>query len=119
MSLSTLFRSTLRTLGIGALCYFVFLGLLTIPFFQDQAIYLHGITLTWFKDVSIAEQWGFLRNQVTPFTLRTPDGVTLHAWHILPLGLYRQHEEELVKQPEGIAVDVTDRTSFKLLRDDP
>lgn len=119
MSLSTLFRSTLRTLGIGALCYFVFLGLLTIPFFQDQAIYLHGITLTWFKDVSIAEQWGFLRNQVTPFTLRTSDGVTLHVWHILPLGLYRQHEDELIKQPEGIAVNVTDCTSFKLLRDDP
>jgi len=113
------FQSTLSALGIGALVYLLFLGLLTVPFFQDQAIYLHGVTLTWFKDVTIAEQWGFLRNQVTPFTLRTPDGETLHAWHILPLGLYQQHEEELVKQPEGIAGDVTDRTSFKLLRDDP
>jgi abhydrolase domain-containing protein 12 len=97
----------------------LFLGLLAIPFFQDHAIYLHSVTLTWFKDVSVAEQWGFLRNQVTPFTLETGDGVTLHAWHILPLELYRRHEDELVKQPEGVAVDLADRASFRLLRDDP
>ncbi|KAK4118816.1 alpha/beta-hydrolase [Parathielavia appendiculata] len=119
MTFASIFQSTVTALGVGVVGYFLFLGLLTIPFFQDQAIYLHGVTLTWFKDVSVAEQWGFLRNQVTPFTLKTSDGVTLHAWHVLPLDLYRLHEEELVKEPEGIAVDFADRTSFRLLRDDP
>ncbi|KAK4235686.1 hypothetical protein C8A03DRAFT_17603 [Achaetomium macrosporum] len=119
MFLDSLFRHTLNGLGISVVGYLLFLGILSIPFFQNHAIYLHGLKLTWFKDVRIAEQWGFLRNQVTPFTLTTPDGVTLHAWHILPLGLYYQHEEELVKQPNGLAVNITERTSFKLLRDDP
>ncbi|KAK3942884.1 Alpha/Beta hydrolase protein [Diplogelasinospora grovesii] len=74
---------------------FLFIGLLTVPYLQSQVIYLNN-------DVSVPEQWGFLRNQ-----------------HILPLQLYRQHEPELVKEPEGIAADITTRLGFKLLRDDP
>ncbi|SPQ19130.1 1e5b256f-d64e-423f-aa7b-510159ebd150 [Thermothielavioides terrestris] len=119
MTLASLLQYILNVLGVCAIGYLCFLGLLAIPFFQNQAIYLHSVTLTWFQDVSIAEQWGFLRNQVTPFTLRTPDGVTLFAWHILPLELYPRHEEKLVKEPDGVAVDITDRVSFQLLRDDP
>ena len=82
-------------------------------------IYLNRITLTWFQDVNIPEQWGFLRNQVTVFQLSTPDGEMLHAWHILPLELYRRHESELVKEPDGVMTDITQRFGFKLLRDDP
>ncbi|KAK4149489.1 hypothetical protein C8A00DRAFT_46910 [Chaetomidium leptoderma] len=120
MNTLSLLRSTVRVFCITVVGYFCFLhGLLKIPLLQDHAIYLHGVTLTWFQDISIPEQWGLLRNQVTPFTLATPDGVTLHAWHILPLGLYHQHEEELVKDTEGIAIDITERVGFKLLRDDP
>lgn len=118
-SLVQLVQSVLSALGLCVLGYFLFLGLLAIPFFQDQVIYLHSVTLTWFKDVSIPEQWGFLRNQVTPFILNTPDGETLHAWHILPLELYRRHEGELVQEPEGIAVDIKSRVGFRLLRDNP
>ncbi|KAL2134076.1 hypothetical protein VTI74DRAFT_1072 [Chaetomium olivicolor] len=113
------FRHILNVVGVCAISYLLFLLLLSIPFFQDHAIYLHGVTLTWSEDLAIPEQWGFLRNQVTPFALKTSDNGTLHAWHILPPELYRRHEEDLVKQPEGIAVDITERTSFKLLRDDP
>lgn len=104
--------------GILAL-YVAFTSLLTIPLFQNQVIYLNKVTLTWFMDVSVPEQWGFLHNQVTPFTLQTPDEETLHAWHILPLGLYEQHEHALLLEEDGIATDITTRMSFKLLRDDP
>jgi abhydrolase domain-containing protein 12 len=116
---STYLRSAFKVFCTSTIAYFLFLGLLAIPFFQDHVIYLHRAKLTWFEDVNIPEQWGFLRNQVTPFTLTTPDGVSLYAWHILPLELYRRHEDQLVNEPEGIAVDITDRFSFKLLRDDP
>jgi abhydrolase domain-containing protein 12 len=117
-------RHTLNALVFSAIGYLLFLAVLCVPFFQNYAIYLHGVKLTWSKNVSVAEQWGFLRNQVTPFTLATPDGVTLHGWHILPLGLYYEHEEELVTQQsdDGLAVNninITDRPSFRLLRDDP
>jgi hypothetical protein len=90
MLLSAVVRPLLMAAGAGAALYLTFLGLLTISALQDHAIYLHGVKLTWGKDVNVPEQWGFLRNQVTPFYLKTSDGATLHAWHILPLETYRQ-----------------------------
>jgi abhydrolase domain-containing protein 12 len=99
--------------------YATFVAILTIPAVQNQIVYLNKVTLTWFQDVSVPEQWGFLRNQVTPFILKTADGETLHAWHILPLGLYQQHEDALTREPAGIAHDITERLCSKLLRDDP
>ena len=115
---SAIVRPLLITAAAGAGFYFAFLGLLTIPALQDHAIYLHGITLTWFKDINVPEQWGFLRNQVTPFQLKTPDGETLHAWHVLPLETYRRHEKALREESAGLCHDITSRVGFKLLRDD-
>ena len=109
------FLSVAACIGI----YLVFLGLLTIPSLQDHVIYLHRVTLTWFQDVNVPEQWGFLRNQVTPFHLTTPDGETLHAWHILPLDVYRKKEKELRNEAPGLCHDITKRAGFKLLKDDP
>src|ERR1700744_729893 len=103
---SAIFRPLLITAAAGAGLYLAFLGLLIIPAFQDQAIYLHGVTLTWFKDVNVPEQWGFLRNQVTPFELKTPDGETLHAWHVLPLETYRKNEKALRDEPTGLCHNV-------------
>lgn len=119
MSLPPLLPACLWAIAGSIGVYFAFVSLLTVPFLQDQIIYLHSVTLTWFQDVAVPEQWGFLRNQVTPFHLKTPDGETLHAWHILPLGLYHEHEQELVKEPTGNAPDVTQTLTFRLLRDDP
>ncbi|KAF2222048.1 Alpha/Beta hydrolase protein [Elsinoe ampelina] len=99
--------------------YFVFLGLLTVPWFQNQAIYLHNVKLTWGKDVNLPEQWGFLHNQITPFNLKTPDGETLHAWHILPLEVYRRHEKGLLEEPSGQIFDIEKRRSFDILKHDP
>ena len=119
MGLLSYVRSAFKVSCFVTVSYSLFLCLLAVPFLQNHVVYLHGVTLTWFKDVRVAEQWGFLRNQVAPFTLTTPDGVTLHAWHILPLELYRQHEDELVKESEEITPDTTKRGSFKLLCEDP
>ena len=103
----------------GAGLYLPFLSLLTIPALQDHAIYLHRVTLTWFQDVNVPEQWGFLRNQVTPFQLTTPDGETLHAWHILPLDTYRSNERALRNESTGLCHDIKERLGFKLLKTDP
>ena len=73
--------------------YLAFLRLLTIPNLQDQAIDLHRVTLTWFQDLNLPEQWGSLKDQVTPFRLEAPNGGFLHVWHILPLDVYRQNRE--------------------------
>ncbi|KAL9038757.1 MAG: hypothetical protein Q9180_002939, partial [Flavoplaca navasiana] len=99
--------------------YATFLGLLTIPSFQANVVYLHKFQMTWFKDLNVPESFGFLRNQVTPFTIRSSDGGALYAWHILPVELYRQHESAIIKEPFGFVPNVDSRTAFKLLRDDP
>ena len=75
--------------------------------------------MTWFKDLDVPESFGFLRNQVTPFSLKSSDGERLYAWHILPVELYRKHELDLVAEPIGFVSDITSRLAFKLLRDDP
>ncbi|KAF1915795.1 mitochondrial carrier domain-containing protein [Ampelomyces quisqualis] len=118
-SISAVLKPLLGTLAGIAGCYVAFICLLTIPALQDHVIFLHKVTLTWFQDVNIPEQWGFLRNQVTPFHLKTPDGETLHAWHVLPLETYRQHQKELRAESIGLCTDFDERLSFKLLKDDP
>ena len=99
--------------------YAVLLALLTTPFFQAHVVYLHKIQMTWFKDVDVPETFGFLRGQVTPFSIQSSMGEPLYAWHILPIELYRQHESTLIAEPSGFAEDITSRFAFKLLRDDP
>ncbi|GAM87987.1 hypothetical protein ANO11243_060160 [Dothideomycetidae sp. 11243] len=71
------------------------------------------------KDVNFPEQWGFLHNQVTPFRVETSDGHSLHAWHILPLEVYRQNEAELIDEPSGEVLHIEQRKAFRLLKDDP
>ncbi|CZS98809.1 uncharacterized protein RAG0_07365 [Rhynchosporium agropyri] len=99
--------------------YASLLGMLSTSFCQAHVVYLHGLQMTWFKDLNVPELFGFLHNQVSPFSITTLDGETLYAWHILPLGLYRKHEAALVAEPFGFALDITSRLSFRLLRDDP
>jgi abhydrolase domain-containing protein 12 len=100
--------------------YLGILGLIiVVPGLQTHALYLHRIRLTWFKDLNVPEAFGFLHNQVTPFSIKSDDGETLHAWHVLPLTLYRHHEKELQDQPSGFVHDLSSRLSFKLLRGDP
>lgn len=115
-----LLRIAFLSITIPITVYLGILGLVaTFPSLQQHTFYLHRVTLTWFKDLNVPEHFGFLRNQVTTFSIPTSDGVALHAWHILPLGLYQKHEKELLAQPSGFSHDITSRLSFKLLRDDP
>ncbi|KAL1883498.1 hypothetical protein Plec18167_002502 [Paecilomyces lecythidis] len=99
--------------------YAVLLGLLTASTFQSHVVYLHAIQMTWFKDLDVPEHWGFLRNQVTPFYITTPDEERLYSWLILPIELYRKHELALVTEPASLSPDITSRYAFQLLRDDP
>ncbi|KAF2839887.1 alpha/beta-hydrolase [Patellaria atrata CBS 101060] len=118
-SVSAVLGPLFGTIAAGAGLYFIFITLLTIPSLQDHVIYLHRIILTWFQDINVPEQWGFLRNQVTPFQLSTPDGETLHTWHILPLETYRKNQKELRNEPVGLCHNLEERLAFRLLKDDP
>ena len=100
-------------------CYAFLLALLTTQSFQAHVVYLHKLQMTWSKDLNIPESFGFLRNQVTPFSIPTRDGKTLYAWHILPIELYRQHESTLIDEPSGFVKDVTSRFAFNLFHHDP
>lgn len=58
-------------------------------------------------------------NQVTPFTLPTPDGVTLYLWHILPLVAYTQNEATFSRESRVPLDKYTSSHAFRLLKDDP
>lgn len=103
--------------GVGL--YATLLGLLTTATFQSHVVYLHAVQMTWFKDLNVPEAFGFLKNQVTPFSITTPDHEELYAWHVLPIELYRKNELALTAEPTGFVPDITSRLAFQLLRDDP
>ncbi|THY12848.1 alpha/beta-hydrolase [Aureobasidium pullulans] len=112
-------RYALITAGILSALYCTLLGLLTTSWFQAHVVYLHAIQMTWGKDLDVPEVFGFLHNQVTPFEIKSASGKALYAWHVLPVELYRQHEQKLLTQPTGLSPDITSHLAFQLLRDDP
>lgn len=114
-----LFKYASLSAAVMVALYAGLLGLLTTSFFQAHVVYLHRIQLTWFKDLDLPEQFGFLRNQATPFSIMSSAGEGLYAWLILPIELYRKHEFALTAEPSGFATSITSRLAFKLLRHDP
>lgn len=117
--ISSIFKYASISGAVLAVIYAILLGLLTTATFQAHVVYLHKIQMTWFRDLDVPENFGFLRNQVTPFSIKSSDGESLYAWHILPVELYRKHELSLLDEPIGFVSDITSRLAFKLLRDDP
>ena len=113
-----LLKRTALAAAVPASLYVGLIGLLTTTWFQTHAVYLHAIQMTWFKDLDVPESFGFLRNQVTPFNIAPQGSNDLYAWHILPVGLYRKHEQQLQAEPVGLVPDFTSRLAFKLLHDD-
>lgn len=107
-------------LWIGCLLgiYPIFLALLTRKKFQAHLVYLHALQMTWFKNLNVPENFGFLKNQVTPFSISTPDGENLYAWHILPIQLYSRYEKTLQNESAGFVANITSRIAFRLLKDD-
>jgi abhydrolase domain-containing protein 12 len=114
-----LFKYASISIAVTVALYATLLGLLTTSKFQAHVVYLHAIQLTWFQDLNVPESFGFLRNQVSPFFIKTSDDELLYAWHILPVELYRQHEGLLVDEPGGFVSDITSRLAFQLLQEDP
>ncbi|KAL8667374.1 MAG: hypothetical protein Q9202_000590, partial [Teloschistes flavicans] len=113
-----LYRLAFTLAAILAAPYALFLALFTTISLQAHIVYLHKISMTWFKDVDVPESFGFLKNQVTSFFIHTSDGVSLYAWHILPVELYRRNQGPLIAEPTGFVPDFTSRAAFQLLRYD-
>ncbi|OQO13844.1 hypothetical protein B0A51_18482 [Rachicladosporium sp. CCFEE 5018] len=97
--------------------YAVILGALLTPPVQRFALYAHKFNTAFWHDLNDAEQFGFAKNQVTPFNITTPDGQTLYAWHVLPIDAYARNEWALgdLHRPSGIVEDVTRSLPFRLL----
>jgi abhydrolase domain-containing protein 12 len=116
---TSFFEYAFISIAAAAGLYATLLALLATKTFQSHAVYLHAVQMTWFKDLDVPETFGFLKNQVTPFSIPTPDGEHLYAWHILPIELYRKHELALTAESTGFVPDIKSRHAFHLLRDDP
>ena len=54
---------------------------------------------------------------MTPFTITTPDGQRLYAWHVLPVDTYIRNAESLsaIERPQGPVEDFTKTLPFELL----
>lgn len=118
--LTPLLNLACLAITVLTLTYFGILSLMiALPILQSHLFYLHNVSQTWAKDIKVPEQFGFLHNQVTPFSISTADGETLHAWHILPLGIYHRHQDKLLAQSSDRIRSKTSNLPLQLLRDDP
>ncbi|PYH47391.1 alpha/beta hydrolase [Aspergillus saccharolyticus JOP 1030-1] len=118
--LQPIFRKAFWSLAASGLLYALFVFALTFPVVQRFALYVHKVNPTRWQDVNLVESFGFLKTQVQPFNLATPDNETLYAWHLLPLHLCKEHEDELhANERYGPAEDYTKTSAFKLLANDP
>ncbi|KAI1004813.1 hypothetical protein K3495_g3403 [Podosphaera aphanis] len=83
-------------------------------------LYMHYYNpISWWMDINKPDQFGFAKNQVTPFNIATPDHEKLYAWHVLPLDVYAEQETELLQQPSGFVNDITRTKAFDLLHKNP
>ncbi|KAL2874075.1 hypothetical protein SGCOL_010756 [Colletotrichum sp. CLE4] len=117
--LSPILRTAVWVVAAPLGLYFTFLALGATPFFQRHFLYAHKINTLWWRDVDKPERWGFAKGQATPFSLDTPDGVSLYAWHVMPLPQYLKQEERFSVQKGGFCQDFTETESFKALKEDP
>ncbi|KAK1142816.1 hypothetical protein N8T08_007250 [Aspergillus melleus] len=120
VELLPIFRKAYWTLAGAGLLYVGFICSMTYPDVQRFVLYANKINPTLWEDVNLVESFGFLKTQVQPFNLVTPDNETLYGWHLIPPHLCRDHEEELeANEPSGPAEDYTKTTAYKLLANDP
>lgn len=78
----------------------------SIPFIQRHVFYAHKLPIWWRQKLDVPESFGFLHNQVTQWTLKTPDGTRLFAWLVIPIACYLQHETELADVQDNDALRV-------------
>ncbi|KAL3474667.1 Alpha/Beta hydrolase protein [Aspergillus californicus] len=120
VELNPLLRKAYWLLAAAGLIYVSIVCSLTYPTVQRSALYLNQLNPTLWEDVNLVESFGFLKTQVQPFNLVTPDNETIYGWHLLPLHLCREHEAELdVEKPAGPESDYTTSSAFRLLANDP
>ncbi|EEH41603.1 hypothetical protein PAAG_03166 [Paracoccidioides lutzii Pb01] len=120
MELAPIFKKAYWFLAFAGLVYVLGVFSLTYTYIQRAALYMHKLNPTYIQDVNDAEYFGFLKSQVQPFNIRTPDNENLYAWHILPPYLCKKYEELLLANASsGPAEDVTKTMTFKLLTEDP
>ncbi|KAG9241918.1 Alpha/Beta hydrolase protein [Calycina marina] len=106
------------TLVLAISIYSIAVLLMTSSMIQREVLFLSRLQ-AWWLDLNNPEQFGFARNQVTPFNFTTPDNETLYAWHIMPLGLYARYKSALCQKPTGFVDDITHSLPFRLLIDNP
>ncbi|KAJ8108971.1 hypothetical protein OPT61_g7798 [Boeremia exigua] len=105
--------------GLGII-WATFLIAMINPSFQRHALYAHKLNTNYWHNVSNPEEFGFAKGQVQPFWLETTDSERLFCWHVLPLDVYMQNEEQLAMSARtGEVVDeLKGTTGEKLLRAD-
>ncbi|EER45163.1 conserved hypothetical protein [Histoplasma capsulatum H143] len=120
MELAPIFKKAYGLLAFVGFLYILGVFSLTYPSVQRMVLYVNQFNPTYFQDVNDAEYFGFLKSQIQPFNIRTPDNETLYAWHIVPPRLFKDNEAAfLANASSGPAEDVTKTIAFNLLAQDP
>ncbi|KAF2032303.1 hypothetical protein EK21DRAFT_99168 [Setomelanomma holmii] len=119
-ALQPIFIKAYWTLAAIGILWAMFISSLVNPTLQRHALYAHKIHSGFWHNVTNPEEFGFAKGQVQPFWLDTSDGEKLFCWHVLPLDVYLEHENELVQaaSPGEVADDLERTVGARLLNRD-
>lgn len=109
------------TLAAAGAAYVLGMLSLTHPVLQRAVTYANFVNPTYWQNITDVESFGFLKSQVQAFTVATPDDQTIYCWHVLPLHLYKAHENALSARAP-VAEDwsvASQRPNLRLLLEDP
>ncbi|KAL0066206.1 hypothetical protein AAF712_006831 [Marasmius tenuissimus] len=86
---STFFSKARTTLAILGGIYVAAVGLLAIPYFQTQTVYMNSLRLPFFANFDAPEKYGLALNKTHNFKIHTSDNETLGSWFILSESVYQ------------------------------
>ncbi|KAF2855637.1 hypothetical protein T440DRAFT_485748 [Plenodomus tracheiphilus IPT5] len=88
-------------MGIAVIIFLIYITtivtILCVPWIERHAVYIHYLKLTGGKNLNHPEKFGCAHRQTTPFLVETKDGERLHAWHVIPIGLYYKNATRLCR----------------------
>ncbi|CAD6888548.1 unnamed protein product [Tilletia controversa] len=84
-----LLRAQLLPLAVVGLYSLVIIALLT-PFFQTHFVFLHSVNFPFHANFSNPERYGIATSKARNIRIKTSDGLSLGAWHIVPDAFYHK-----------------------------
>ncbi|TDL22225.1 alpha/beta-hydrolase [Rickenella mellea] len=82
-------------------CYVVLVALLTVPFFQKHAIFMHAVRWPLFANFDLTAKYNLPVHRTLNLRITTSDNITLGAWLVFPTNALQKDDQPTVLLPKS------------------